>query len=458
MLSEWYNNLKQQNMGKSLLSSRLATPPDEKYDLIVVGAGPAGSTAAYFAAREGLKVLLLERGPYPGAKTCGGANIIAEHAHKLFPNFWEELQWERILTDQSYWWMTEDSVLSARFQSVRLASAPYNRFAIKRPYFYKWLADKAVGAGAILLLSHKASEVIFDNDQAVGVSISPPQNVHFKADIIILADGVNSLLAERAGLIPRVSSKNLSLYAKETISLPAKIIEERFNLSANHGSVIALFGYPTAGFNGTASIYTFKDSINISVGMSLKYFIQARLNPNDLLERIKKHPHIQPLLAGGVTTEYGSTMIPEGGYYAIPQLVHPGLMIAGDAGSLVNGNHGINLAMWSGFFAAKAAVAAKIQGDFSVKRLSLYRTLLNESFVMQNLKANAGAAKLQTDIPYMFDLYTRIANEAAYETTKVYPMPVKAKRKYIFKKVGSMQPIWKIAKDVWKMLRVVVNA
>ena len=47
----------------------------ESYDLIVVGAGPAGSAAALVAARAGLSVLLLERGPFPGAKNMYGGVV-----------------------------------------------------------------------------------------------------------------------------------------------------------------------------------------------------------------------------------------------------------------------------------------------------------------------------------------------------------------------------------------------
>lgn len=437
---------------KSLPPNNCFSP---KYDAIVVGAGPAGSTAAYFMAKEGLDVLLLDRGEFPGAKNCGGAALTAEHVHKLFPNFWEECQYERIVIEQAYWWMTEDSAIKAGFCSMRLAAAPYNRLTIKRKNLYKWLADKAAAAGAVLRLSTHVAEVLFDKEKAVGVQISPPQSEKFEADVIILADGANSLLAEHAGLAPQVTAQNLSLYVKETIALPPEIIEERFILPPGYGSIIGLIGYPTAGFNSTGSIHTFKDSININVGVTIADLTKSGLKPVDLLERIKKHPLIKPLINGGEVIEYGASTIPEGGYHAIPALVHCGLLIVGDAASLANGTHGLNLAMWSGYFAAQAAVAAKHNHDFSRKRLSLYHTLLNESFIMQDLKANAGAAKLQKDIPYMFDLYTRMANEAAYQTVKVYTMPKRAKRKYIFKKVISMQPLSKLIKDAWKTLKVI---
>lgn len=439
----------------SIKSQTTNQAPAGKFDVIIAGAGPAGSTAAYFMAQQGLKVLLLERGCYPGAKVCGGVSIIAEHTHKLFPNFWDELEWERMVTDQSFWWMTEDSVLSTRYQSKRLAAAPYNRFAIKRIHLYQWLAQKAIDAGAILLNNHHVSEVLFKDNQAIGVKIAEPHPNFYLADIIVLADGANSMLAEKSGLIHRVSPLNMSLYVKETISLSAEIIEERFNLLPNEGAIIGLYGYPTAGMNGTASIHTFKDSISLNVGMSVADFAQSGTRPYELLNRLKEHPNIKHLLKDGKLKEYGSALIPEGGYTSIPSLVHPGIMITGDAAALVNGVHGVNLAMWSGFFAAKAATAAKIARDFSERKLSLYRTLLNESFVMQDMKANAGVAKMQQDIPYLFDLYTRMANEAAFHVAKVYTMPKLAKRKFIFQKLISMQPLGKMLKDSWRVLKVI---
>ena len=454
MMSDWFKTKKPHKLPTRPEPASDAPAP-RKYDTVVVGAGPAGASAAYFMARDGLDVLLLDRGPFPGAKTCGGAAIIAEQAHDLFPNFWEEFRYERIVTRMDYWWLSEDSAVTAGFTSSRLSAAPYNRLSVKRKNLYTWLAAKAVAAGATLLLGHNVADVLLDDGRAVGVRISPPQNATYLADLVILADGANSLLAERAGLAPRVAAANLALYAKETIALPPETIEDRFALPPGQGAAIGLIGYPTAGYNGTGSIHTFHDSINISAGMAVSGFAAGGFNPGDLLERIKKHPRIQPLLAGGVTTEYGAAMIPEGGYHAIPPLVHPGLLIAGDAASLVNGIHGINLAMWSGFYAAKAAYEAKKSRDFSARKLSLYRTLLDESFVLQNLRTNAKAAALQRDRPYLFDLYSRLANETAYQIVRAYPMPVKEKRKFIWRKVTSLQPVGKIAADIWQVLKVV---
>jgi electron transfer flavoprotein-quinone oxidoreductase len=456
MISDWFKTKKPHKLTPRLeVAADAPAAAPQKYDAVVVGAGPAGATTAYFMARDGLDVLLLERGPFPGAKMCGGAGIIADQVHKLFPNFWEELPYERIVTRLEYWLLSEDSAVTSGYTSERLATAPFNRITITRKNLYTWLCAKALCAGADLRLSHTVAEVLMDGGQAVGVRVSPPQDATFLADVVILADGANSLLAEQAGLAPRVSPRNLSLYAKETIALPPETIEDRFNLPPGQGAIIGLIGHPTAGLNGTASLHTFKGSININAGLTISSFAKGGFNPSELLDRIKKHPRIQPLLAGGVTTEYGASVIPEGGYHAIPPLVHPGLLIIGDAGSLVNGTHGINLAMWSGFYAAKAAYEAKKSRDFSARKLSLYRTLLDESFILQNLRANAKAAALQRDLPYLFDLYSRMANEAAFHLSSVYTMPIKDKRKFIWRKLTSMQPVGKILSDAWRVLKVV---
>ncbi|MCX7780068.1 MAG: FAD-dependent oxidoreductase [Negativicutes bacterium] len=454
MLKDWFAGVKK-GTSQEIIAEKYYTTAVKKYDAIIAGAGPAGATAAYFMAREGMDVLLLERGPYPGAKTCGGSSIIAEHVHKLFPNFWEELEYERLISHQAYWIMTEDDAIQIAYRSTRLSDAPYNRFSVRRVKLYEWLVKKATAAGATVRFNHHVSEILYEGNQAVGVRISKPQDCIYVANIIILADGANSLLAEKAGLSRRVSAHDLSLYAKETIALPAEVIEERFSLPAGHGAIIGLIGYPTAGFNGTASIHTFRTSININVGLAVADIAQAGITPHDLIDRLKAHQYIKPLIKDGITTEYGANVIPEGGYFSIPELVHPGSMIIGDAASLVNGVHGFSLAMWSGFFAAQAASKAKKHRDFSVKFLRLYQQLLDESFVMQDLRANAPQAKWLRDVPYFFDLYSRVANEAAYHITKVYTIPKKAKRHYIFKKITSMQPIGKMLKDAWSFLKVI---
>ena len=67
----------------------------EKFDCIVVGAGPAGTTCAYTLAKAGLSVVLLERGEAPGSKNVMGGILYSTILNKVIPNFWEEAPVER---------------------------------------------------------------------------------------------------------------------------------------------------------------------------------------------------------------------------------------------------------------------------------------------------------------------------------------------------------------------------
>src|SRR5579884_2478168 len=113
----------------------------QQFDAIVVGAGPAGSTAALAMARAGLQVALIERGEYPGAKNVSGAALYAPNLlAELLPNFWEEAPVERYLTRRVITFLSQDSALSVDFRTQHFAEPPYNGFTILRPKFDGLLA------------------------------------------------------------------------------------------------------------------------------------------------------------------------------------------------------------------------------------------------------------------------------------------------------------------------------
>src|SRR5579883_1250766 len=95
----------------------------QQFDAIVVGAGPAGSTAALAMARAGLQVALIERGEYPGAKNVSGAALYAPNLlAELLPNFWEEAPVERYLTRRVITFLSQDSALSVDFRTQHFRS------------------------------------------------------------------------------------------------------------------------------------------------------------------------------------------------------------------------------------------------------------------------------------------------------------------------------------------------
>src|SRR5260370_42325635 len=123
-------------------------------DAIVAGAGPAGSSAALAMARAGLRVALIERGEYPGAKNVSGAALYAPNLlADLLPEYWEEAPVERYLTRRVVTLLGQEAAVSLDFRTNHFRKPPYNGFTVLRPKLDRWLGNKGEEAGALLTRS-----------------------------------------------------------------------------------------------------------------------------------------------------------------------------------------------------------------------------------------------------------------------------------------------------------------
>ncbi|MGD8190599.1 FAD-dependent oxidoreductase [Brevibacillus ginsengisoli] len=429
----------------------------EKFDVIVVGAGPAGSACALTAAKAGLNVLLIERGEYPGAKNVMGGVLYRKQTEEFVPEFWKEAPIERPVIEQRFWMLGEESVVSFGYKGMEWAQEPYNCFTVLRAKFDQWFANKAVEAGALLINETVVTECIVQDGRVIGVRTDRPDGDVY-ADVVVLADGVNSLLAKQLGFHKELKPDHVALAVMEVLKLPAEKIEERFNLEPNQGCTIELFGDATKGAVGTSFIYTNKDSINIGVGTTLSGLIKLKLRPYDLLEYVKNHPMIKPLIKGSEAQEYAAHLIPEGGFHAIPKLAGNGVVVVGDAAQLVNGIHreGSNLAMTSGKLAAETIILAKQANDYSENMLDRYRTRLMESFVGQDLKKYKDATHTFETFPQYFKEYIPMMNEAASSFFTVDGTSKKEKQQKIIKSIREKHGTMKLVSDfyrAWKVMK-----
>ena len=353
-----------------------------KTEVIVVGGGPAGIACAVTIARAGHKVILIERGNFAGSKNVFGGAIYAQPTREVFPDFEKEAPVERLNVEHKYAILGEDdsTVISYRHKDAENPS-----YSVIRGKFDRWMAEQAKKEGVIIVEETVVRELLIENEKVVGVKTELED---YFADIVVLADGVNSLLAKQIGFRKTIEPKDVALSVKEVIKLDKEKINERFNLSDDEGCIYEIFGGPMLGMLGLGFIYTNKESVSIGLGIGLDELCEHNLKPYEVLDALKSHPSIAPLIKDGELLEYSAHLIPEGGYKKLPTLFGAGVMIAGDAAMLVNNLHweGTNLAMISGKLAGETAVRALVRGDFSENMLSRYQKELENSFVMKDLK------------------------------------------------------------------------
>jgi len=364
-------------------------PEQIEFDAVVVGAGPAGASAALALARAGRSVVLVERGPFPGSKNVYGGVVYGRVLDDIVPNWWEEVPVERWVVRRSTMMMTGTQSLSVDFRSQAWGSAPYNGMTTLRCHFDAWLAGKATDAGARLVTSTVATGLIRDSaGRVVGVR-TDRDGAELRAPVVIACDWVNSFLAKEAGLMPRAEASHHTLGVKEVLDLPPGAINERFGVQDHEGVDMEILGC-TRGIPGGGFLYTNADTVSIGVVVSLPELAASGVRPEALIADLKAHPTIAPLLAGSTLREYGAHLIPEGGYDTMPALAADGLLIAGDAGAMTLAAglwlEGVNFAIGSGYAAGQATDRALSKGDCTAKGLASYRADLESQFVLADHK------------------------------------------------------------------------
>ena len=242
-----------------------------KFDAIVVGAGPSGNAAAYTLAKAGLQVLQIERGETPGSKNVQGAILYSDALERIIPDFRDDAPLERHIIEQRMWVLDDESFVGSHYRSDRFNRPPYNRYTIIRAQFDKWFSEKVRQAGALLICETTVRDLLLDNGRVVGVQTDRAGGTVY-ADIVILADGVNSVLARKAGFRPELKPAEVALAVKEIHFLPQETVESRFNVSGDAGVVIEMMGKITRGMAGTGFLYTNKESITVGVGCLLSDF------------------------------------------------------------------------------------------------------------------------------------------------------------------------------------------
>jgi len=439
--------------------SRKGPMSDERFEVVIVGAGPAGTAAALTLARAGVEVLVLERGDFPGAKNLFGGILYTGVVNELIPEFWETAPVERHIVNRRWATLDEDTQVALDLKSARFDVPPFNNtFTALRSKWDRWFAEQAEAAGAMIICETNVEDLIVRQGRVCGVRTGRDDG-DVEADVVILAEGANALLAERAGFRPRMAPDNRVNAVKEVIRLPPEIIDDRFHLEGRQGAAIEYFGGAVKGTVGSAFIYTNRDSLSVGVGCMIKEFLRLRMAPYELLDWFKAHPMVAPLLRGGETVEYATKMIPEDSYDHLGDLYEDGLMLVGDCAGLVNPSihhEGTNLAMASGVAAAQAVLEARTRNDYSKATLKHYRDLLEESWVMKDLRRYRKTVHFMLENREMVSQYPDLSIRLIRRYFTIDETPKDDVLRELWTMIRSEISFLKAARQMWRARRAML--
>ena len=269
----------------------------ERFDAIVVGAGPAGSAAALSLARRGFSTLLVERGRAPGTKNMFGGRIYAWPLFEVVPEWAKDCPVERSVTREAMYFLTEDASLGITFESARLGQGRGASFTAVRSTFDAWLAKKAEAAGATLVTGIRVDDLWRESGRVCGVVSGGDDRVG--ADLVVIAEGATSTLVRRAGLKADLEPREVSVGVKETIELPPETIQERFGVGESEGVAAVYAGHASRGLRGGGFLYTNKASVSLGLVVSSEDLSARKVSIEDLQTTFRMHPAIQRLVSGG---------------------------------------------------------------------------------------------------------------------------------------------------------------
>jgi len=384
-------------------------PEDERIEVgvAIVGGGPAGLACAnrllQLIAEDGalaeqlgeVPVAVVEKGKACGAHNLSGAVMNPSALRELFPDM-DESEWPTQLEveKESVYWMLS-SKLALPLWPVPPPFRNHGNVVVSVAELSRWLAEKAEEAGAYILTETSAQQLLVEDgvvrgvrsgDKGRGKEGEPLGNFEPGSDLVARA----TVLAEGTwGHLTGAAIREFDLGAGREPQVWALGVKEVWEVEKPLDRVIHTLGWPLRygakwqEFGGSW-IYPMADN-RVSIGFVAGLdHTDAEMSVHDVLQQFKGHKRVRRILEGGKRVAWGAKAIPEGGYWAMPKLSAPGVVLAGDSGGMVNVPRlkGLHYAIHAGILAADAIYRALKNGSTDLRA---YEEMVEESAIGTDL-------------------------------------------------------------------------
>jgi len=370
-----------------------------KYDIIIVGAGPGGSMAAKIAADLGLKTIFFERGRKPGEKNSSGCGL-GPRLWQDFPSMMKELTPEKCPSMRAgsaarNYFINQEGIVAGYVMARPTESVSYEpaKYWITmncyRSEFDPWLAEFAIDAGAELKTSTLIIDLLKKDGKVCGVI--DEHNNKYEAPIVIGADGAVSMVAKQSGLRTK--------WAQDQIT-----VVPQYDFQASPEKIDDIMGDETlavwwsAIFPASYQVF-FHDGFHQGLGNWLNKWDK---NPLYYLNRVINLKYYQRLLRilNAKPRELQSHLLP---WLKYPYNTHTdGVILIGDAGGFPCPleAEGIYPAMVTGKAAAEVAAEAIASEDFSKNFLSKYDKVWKNTTVGEDFETGEELYNLWKALPF----------------------------------------------------------
>ena len=348
-------------------------------DVLIVGAGPAGLAAA-IALKRGAKargedpsarrVMVLDKGRRVGSHVLSGAII-------------DPSGFQGLLTEEEIAKLPiEASVVKESFRTLLT-----RRLSLKVPWVPPMMSSKGFPVGSLtkvvqalaaiaekegveIYTGYAVTELIEKDGVVVGARTGEKgldkagakksnylASEEIRAKTVVLAEGGCGILTDRLIAARKMQGTRPPTYAlaiKELIEVPAG--------TQKAGEVMHTFGWPSDFMTyGGGFVYHVSDTqVMVGYAYALDY-TRPEIDPFDLFRQFKSASAVKRHFTGGKTVAYGAKVIPEGGFYSVPKVQAPGVLIVGDGAGLLDSLRikGVHIALQSGKAAAESILTGK---------------------------------------------------------------------------------------------------